>query len=77
MDPIHPIAPRPSAIPPVAGGQGSNPGARAAEERREQQRRERARRERERRAQRAPSESPYSADDVGSDAPPRHIDVRA
>jgi hypothetical protein len=72
VDPIHPITPRPPAIPPVADGWNSNPSD-APRERREQQRRERARRERERRVQQVEGEDPYSPGDES----PRHIDVRA
>jgi hypothetical protein len=70
MDPIHPITPRPPAIPQIAPSHSD----RAARERREQRRREQERRQRQGGGQ--------NADRAGSrpdpeDDGPRHIDVRA
>jgi hypothetical protein len=72
MDPIHPITPRPAAIPEIAPARSE----RAARDRREQ-RRQAVDRDAPRREHRdSPSEHPDSQSPSEEDEP-RHIDVHA
>ena len=80
MDPIHPIAPNPPSLAPVAPA----PSDRAARDRREERRRAAAKERRGSGEEREPHEPPTAPEGEEPaflyDAPedgPRHIDVRA
>jgi|GEM_PF-5639170 len=74
MDPIHPIIPRPPEIAQVANGRGSDPGNRAARERRKQRDGAGARDGRGQQQRNPPEPQPNSSEEQDGH---RHIDVRA